>query len=143
MAGEFTGVSTQGGNIPWDPNSKVDANKVIGMNTAGNFLNMLADGAKSIMNYKLMGRMLDLQTTQMTKYYDLQNSLVDLQGSIVGSQEKVAIKQLTTTKEIAELQKDQNIAIAKAKVDGAVKIAKVNALNAQFYGKPANNQLGA
>lgn len=105
--------------------------------------NNIFDGIKSIMNYDLMNGMLKLQTTQMEKYYGLQGQLVDLQGSVVSSQEKIAIKQLTTTKEIAQLQKDQNVAIAKTKADAAVKIAKVNALNAQFYGKPVNNQLNA
>lgn len=134
-----TGVSTQGGAIPWDPNSKVNANTVIGLNTAGNVLNMGLDAWKTGLNYKLMSGMLDLQGQQMTKYYDLQGRLVDLNTTMISSQEKIQFKAMDTTKAIAEIQKDRDVAVAQSKAVAAVKIAKVNALNAQFYGQA--NQL--
>lgn len=120
---------------------KINVNTAMGINAAGNLGNMALDAWKTGLNYNLMKDMLGLQTTQMTKYYELQGKLVDLNGSLISSQEKIAIKQLNTTEKIAELQKDRDVAVAKTKADAAVKIAKVNALNAQFYGKPVNNQL--
>lgn len=136
----FSGVDTQSaGGFPWDPSSKVNANAVIGINTAGNFLNMVGDGIKNILNYQLMNKMFGLQNEQMGKYYDLQGKLVGLNETLVGSQERIAVKQLSTTRDIAELQKDRDVAVAKTRADAAVKIAKVNALNSQFYGQP--NQL--
>lgn len=134
MGDPVTGVGLT--TEPVKTTGSLNANTVMGLNTLGNFTNMLADGAKSIMNYKLMNGMLKLQTEQMTKYYELQGNLVDLNGSIVSSQEKIAIKQLTTTERVAELQKDRDVAVAKTRADAAVKIAKVNALNSQFYGQP-------
>lgn len=140
MSGDnITGVGFEQSKAPIDQNSKVNANTVIGLNMAGNLLNMAGDGIKSILNYKLMDGMLGLQTAQMNRYYDLQGSLVGLNQNLIGSQEKIALKQLTITKDIAELQKDRDVAVAQTKANAAVKIAKVNALNAQFYGQP--NQL--
>lgn len=115
--------------------------KAMMMNGATTGLNFLTEVGDKIANYSLMSKMFSLQTEQMGAYYGLQGKLVDLNGSLISSQEKIAIKQLNTTEKIAELQKDRDVAVAKTKADAAVKIAKVNALNAQFYGKPVNNQL--
>ena len=110
-------------------------------NIFGQFANLGLEAFKTNLQGSLMNRMIDFSMAQMGKYYDLQDSLVSLNGKLIGSQEKVAMKQLTTTKEIAELQKDKDVAIAKTRADAAVKIAKVNALSAQFYGQTTANKL--
>lgn len=132
----ITGVGFDNAQVPFDQNKTVNANHVLGANAIGNLLNMGMDAWKNVLNFKLMNSMFDLQTAQMTKYYGLQDRLVDLNESLMGSQEKVALAQLKTTEKIAELQKDRDIAVAKSRNSAAVKIAKVNALNAQFYGQP-------
>lgn len=138
MGGETTNASGVGfGNIQPQTEGKINVNTAMGINAAGNLGNMALDAWKTSLNYDLMSSMIGLQRDQMTAYYTQQGKLVDLQSTLIGSQEKVQIKQLTTTKEIAELQKEQNVAIAKTKADAAVKIAKINALNSQFYGQPS------
>lgn len=112
------------------------AMKANGYAAIGNWVGEMTD---KFANYKLMNRMFDLQTEQMNKYYGLQGDLIGLNKTLITSQEKVASQQITATKEIAELQKERDIAVARTRADAAVKIAKVNALNAQFYGQP--NQL--
>lgn len=110
-------------------------------NVVGQFANLGLEAYKTHLQGSLMNRMIDFSVTQMEKYYGLQESLVGLNGNLISSQEKVALKQLTTTKEIAELQKEKDVAIAKTRADAAVKIAKVNALSTQFYGQPTANKL--
>jgi hypothetical protein len=121
--------------------SEPQMDRAMAINAAESGTEMLVKGWEKYLNYSLMNGMMDLQRDQMTKHYDLQGSLVSLNGSLINSQEKVALKQLTVTKEIAELQKDKDVAIAKTRADAAVKIAKVNALSAQFYGQTTANKL--
>lgn len=121
--------------------TEAQMDRAMGINALESGTDTLVKGWEKYLNYKLMNGMMDLQRDQMTKYYDLQGDLVGLNGKLIGSQEKVALKQLTVTKEIAELQKDKDVAIAKTRADAAVKIAKVNALSTQFYGQPTANRL--
>lgn len=96
-------------------------------------------GMKEILNYSLMNKMFGLQTEQMQAHYKNQTELVGLNKQLITSQEKIADRQLAATEKIAEYQKERDIAVARTRADAAVKIAKVNALNSQYYGQP--NQL--
>ncbi len=136
MAGSLSGVEFNGADAPFDQNKPINANTAMGWNIAGNGTDKLIDGWKTYLNYELMNSMFDLQTKQVDKYYGLQDRLVDLNETFIGSQEKVTLAQLKTTEKIAELQKERDIAVAKSRNSAAVKIAKVNALNAKFYGQP-------
>lgn len=134
--GDFDKVADVKGEAKFDKSQTWFA---LGGNAGMSLLNGLSKGFEKYLNYSLMNGMIDLQRDQMTQYFGLQGRLVDLNGALINSQEKVALKQMTTTKEIAELQKERDVAVARTRADAAVKIAKVNALNAQFYGQP--NQL--
>lgn len=96
-------------------------------------------GLKEILNYNLMNKMFGLQTDQMKAHYANQTELVGLNKQLITSQEKIADRQLAATEKIAEYQKERDVAVARTRADAAVKIAKVNALNSQYYGQP--NQL--
>lgn len=113
----------------------------MGMNAAMSLGNGLLEGFEKYLNFKLMNGFISLQRDQMTKYYDLQGELVGLNGRLIGSQEKVRLAELKTTKEIAELNFDYKKVETRARADAAVKIAKVNALSTQFYGQPTANSL--
>ena len=107
---------------------------------AGQEVNDLAknvgDTMKSYWQYQFMGQVVDLQTAQMNKYYESQGHLMDLNSHLSDNQKDIAFKQFDTMGEIASLQKDRDIAVANARAGAAVKIARVNALNSQFYGQP-------
>ncbi len=116
---------------------KGQMDRALWMNGATTGLNWLSEMGDKIANYSLMNKFFGLQTDQMTKYFDMQGKLVGLNETLISSNERIAIKGMSTTKEIAELQKERDVAVAKTKAEAAVKIAKVTALNSQFYGQPS------
>lgn len=108
-------------------------------NLGNGMANIINDSVGKWLGYELMKDAMANQLTIVNKDFELKTKLVDVQDHLIGSQEKVAIQQMKTTERVAELTKERDIALGKTRADAAVKIAKVNALNSQFYGQP--NQL--
>lgn len=119
----------------------VSGGALLGYNAASGVVNGIFGAIKDGMNFDLMTRMIQLQTDQMTNYYGLQSKLVGLNEHLSDNQVKIADKTLETQYDVAKLQKEQNVAIAKARANAAVEISKINALNGQFYGQPVVNQV--
>ncbi|PIR20485.1 MAG: hypothetical protein COV45_05405 [Deltaproteobacteria bacterium CG11_big_fil_rev_8_21_14_0_20_47_16] len=108
-------------------------------NAIGAGLGWLGNMYNSYQSTSMMGRVMDLETAKVEKYYELQNSLVGLNLQMIQSNESVTKASFKTQERLGELTKERDVEVAKARGKAAVDIAKVNALNSQFYGQP--NQL--
>lgn len=107
-----------------------------GLNVANGVANLIDGTWSKKIGHDLMLSAMDNQMKLATMDFEWRGKLVEVQDRLVSSNEKVALQSLKTTERLAELQKEERIAVAQTRASAAVKMNRDNALSAQFYGQP-------
>lgn len=106
-------------------------------NGLGQLANMASDIYKSYLNADTMKAMIKMQSDSTELQFTYLNRNADLAEHLSDNQVLIESKRMETAVDLGKLQRDVEIQKVKAASSAQIEIAKVKALNSQFYGRTA------